>query len=411
MHNPFPSGSPTVSTTPDFSKLIAPGSDSDLPLSDAITKLVTMEQFNLAFAIYCGWSVIAWLSHMAGMVSISMQTAVTNLIGICATNVLFFTIARSQAPHRPSEEITALAQSVVGIAWATLFTFMSSGSHELSIGIYASVLLFAMLRVRRNVLNRLTVFAVSSYLTIFIIKMLTREPPSITPASLVQILIFISIMLCLVGTGRYVYRHYNRIKGEYSQLQQRFRSEYAGSGVNSVNRRYILDLLARHKGRTDRSNITFCICIFNADYVDMTTLKPQQDVKRLALRNVEAVIRAELRDMDSLNGTSSHDCFEAYSEKTFIAILPDTNLTGAQCAAERIITTATMQDDIIDNHTRLCGGVAEYRRGEIISVLLERAEEALNTARALNTSCVCISGHSPPKKYNAAVVRLKTSRR
>ncbi|MDP6675539.1 MAG: diguanylate cyclase [Gammaproteobacteria bacterium] len=399
-----------MSATPYSSRVIDAHPDSDLSPSDATTKLEPMEQFHLVLSIYIGWSVIAWLSHMAGMVTISSRTAVINLIGICATNVLFFTIARSPSPHRPSDEITALAQSVVGIAWATLFTFMSSGSGELSITIYASIVLFAMLRVRRHVLNQITIFAVSSYMIVFIIKMLSREPPSITPDNLVQMLIFAGIMLCLAGTGRYVYRRHNRIKRECAQLQEKLRRDHTNDRVNSVNRRYILDLLAREKGRADRSNIPFCVCIFHADHVDMLSANVEQDVKRLTLKNVEAIIRSELRDMDSLNATGFHDCFGTYSDKEFIAILPQTNLAGAQNSAKRVLNI-TAQHEIVDDHIRLCGGIAEYRRGELITVLLERAEESLNRARALGANCVCCSDSETQKTDSAEIVNLDTRRR
>jgi len=372
-----------------------------------------MEQFRLVLVIYIGWSALAWLSHVAGAMSITLRTAAITLLGIVATNILFFMVARSNALHRPPAETITLAQCVVGIAWATLFAFMSSGSGELIVGIYVSIVLFAMLRVRRGDLNQIIVFAASSYSIVSLVKMLSTEPQTITPTNLVQVLIFAGIMLCLSGSGRHVYRRYRSLETKFTQLQGKFHQEHAAASVNSVNRRYILDLLAREKGRTDRSNVPFCICVFNADHVESSSEGLDEDVKTRALKTVESIIRAELRDMDSLNSTGFHDCFGAYSDKELIAVLPQTNLSGARYSAERVLAAITECSNTDDDRVELCGGIAEYRRGEKISALLARAEDALGKARASGASCICDSEGSRERRetHHASIVRLETRRR
>jgi len=372
-----------------------------------------MEQFRLVLAIYIGWSTLAWLSHVAGTMSITLRTAAITLLGIVATNALFFMVARSNALHRPPAETITIAQCVVGIAWATLFAFMSSGSGELIVGIYVSIVLFAMLRVRRSDLNQIIVFAASSYSIVSLVKMLSTEPQTITPTNLVQVLIFAGIMLCLAASGRHIYRRYRSLEAKFAQLQDKFYQEHAAVSVNSVNRRYILDLLAREKGRTDRSNVPFCICIFNADHVESSCDGPDEGVKTNALKTIEAIIRAELRDMDSLNSTGFHNCFGAYSDKEFIAVLPQTNLSGARYSAERVLAAINAQHEATDGHVRLCGGIAQYRRGETISALLARAEEALSKARESGASHICDSdsNNERPETRHADIVRLETRRR
>ncbi len=387
--------------------------DAILLSSEAMPESSPMEQFRLVFTIYFAWSALAWLSHVAGAMVITPRTAAITLFGIGATNALFFMVARSNALHRPPDETITLAQCVVGIAWATLFTFMSSGFGELAIGIYVSIVLFAMLRVRRSVLNQIIVFAASSYSIVTLVKMLSTEPPSISPTSLVQVLIFAGIMLCLSGVSRYVYHRYRLLETKFTQLQVKLQREHAGTSENSFNRRYILDLLAREKGRTDRSNVPFCICVFNADHIEPSCDGLDEGVKTRALKTVESIIRAELRDMDSLNSTGFHDCFGTYSDKELIAVLPQTNLAGARYSAERALAAITACRNTDDGRVEVCGGIAEYRRGEHISALLARAEEALGKARASGASCIGDSEDSREKRvtHHAAIVRLETRRR
>jgi diguanylate cyclase (GGDEF)-like protein len=230
---------------------------------------------------------------------------------------------------------------------------------------------------------------------------------------LVQLLIFAGIMLCLSGTGRYLYRRHHRLEAEFAQLQQRLHREIVNTGVNSVNRRYVVDLLTRERGRANRSNVPFCVCIFSADHVETLSAGTDESIKTRALQAVELIIRAELRDMDSLNSTGFHDCFGPYSDREFIAVLPQTNLAGARLSAERVLAAINAQQDAADNHVELCGGIAEYCRRETISALLARAEEALSKARASGASSICGSGRDSerPERRNAAIVRLDTRRR
>lgn len=368
-----------------------------------------IDQFRLAFALYVGWSVLGWLCHLSGIASIAPRTATIMFFGIGATNALFFMVARSSALYRPPAGTITLAQCVVGIAWATLFAFMTTGASELIIGIYVSIVLFAMRRVTSDVLNQVAVFAVLSYSTVSLVKLLSTEPPSITAATMVQLLIFAAIMLCLSVASRHVYRRHHRLESELTRLQATLRRDHAGNGMNSVNRRYILDLLAREKGRTDRSNVPFCVCLFNVNHVEASQAKLDEGIKFRALQSIEAIIRTELRDMDSLNSTGFHECFGAYSDKEFITILPQTNLSGAQNAAERVLAAISEQRNGSDDRIMAYGGIAEYGRGETISALLARAEAVLARAQASGASCVC--GSESPETNHADIVRLETRRR
>jgi len=414
----FVIGLPDMSAPRDTSMDPVVNSSSHAASShEAMIQPTPMAQFLPAFLMYVGWSTLAWLSQVTGTLIIAPRAAKILLLGISATNILFYLVTRNNALHRPPSDTITLAQSVVGIAWATLFMFMSSGSSELIIGIYASIILYAMLGVRHAVLNQIIVFAVSSYSIISLVKMLTTVPLTVAPTGLLRLLIFAGIMLCLSEAGRHMYRRHQRLEMKLARLQAKFQHEHAGTSAHSVNRRYILDLLAREKGRTDRSNVPFCICIFNVDHGESATTGMDQEIGKHRLKNIEVAIRAELRDMDSLNTTGFHDCFGAYSDREFVAVLPQTNLSGARHSAERILASVGDQTATDEAPIGLCAGIAEYRRGEPISELLARAEEALGKARASDAGRVH-DGEShlaqPGTRHaarNAEIVRLETRRR
>jgi len=237
-----------------------------------------MAQFRVVLTLYAGWSALAWLSVAAGASFVAPHAAGIMLLGIGATNILFFFTARSNALQRPPLETIALAQCVVGIAWATLYAFMSAGAGELIIGMYASIALFSVLRVGRNALNQIAVFAVASYAVVKLVQTLSAEPPAVTVADLANILVFAGIMLSISVTGGYAHRQHRRVQSAQAELQARLNRADPANAAHSVRRHYILDILAREKGRTNRSNVPFCICLFNADVAP--TQEPGDDAER-----------------------------------------------------------------------------------------------------------------------------------
>jgi GGDEF domain-containing protein len=388
-------------------------STHEAPPHEAMIEPTPMAQFLPAFLMYVGWSTLAWLSQITGALIIAPPAAKIILLGVGATNILFYLIARNNTPHRPPTDTITLAQCVVGIAWVTLFTFMSSGSGELAIGIYASIVLFAILKVRHSVLNQIIIFAISSYLIISLVKMLSTVPLTAAPTSLLRLLIFSGIMLCLSEASRHIHRRHKRLETRLAGLQAKFQHEHAGTSAYSVNRRYILDLLAREKGRTDRSNVPFCICIFTVHHGESATTGMDKETGEYRLTSIEALIRTELRDMDSLNATGFNNCFGAYSDREFVTVLPQTNLSGARHSAERIVAAITTQTETDEAPISLSAGIAEYRRGEDIAELLGRAEAALGKARASDDERIYAGEISPKQSATryADIVRLETRHR
>ena len=388
--------------------------------SDLSTETSLIAQFKLALSIYLGWSALIWLSTVFGTASITSQGVTILLIGIGASNALFYMLARSNVLHRPPAETIALTQAVVGIAWATLFTSMSSGTAELSIGIYASIVVFALLRVGRNALNQVILFAVISYSVVTLVNALSRDSATLTMVTLIQILTFVGMMFCLSISTRQVYRWHHRLMSKMAELQTNLQNKPADNEINSVNRRYILDLLAREKGRTDRSNVPFCVCVFTLDHIVAPADNVDEQVKIRRLQTAEVAIRQELRDMDSLSPTGFHEFFGSYSDKEYVAILPQTNLHGAQRSTERVLKTVTKPHQSDSAHIKLWGGIAQYQRGESISALLARAQDALSTARGSDVSRVYSNDKNvaqgdmqeqPEIRRPATVVRLETRRR
>ena len=142
--------------------------------------------------------------------------------------------------------------------------------------------------------------------------------------------------------------------------------------TKSFNRHYILDSLTREKGRTDRSNHPFSVCVLDIDHLDEARVTHGPLVCDRILKQVARHVRGELRAMDGCKSGGNRHSFGRFSEAEYIVILPQTNQGGARRCAERI-RAAIELDPIDEEHAAtISGGVVEYHRGETIPELLER---------------------------------------
>ncbi|MFQ5635583.1 MAG: GGDEF domain-containing protein, partial [Gammaproteobacteria bacterium] len=156
------------------------------------------------------------------------------------------------------------------------------------------------------------------------------------------------------------------------------------------DRRSVLESLAREKGRTDRSPGPLSVCIFEIDGFDGLTRKHGRAAVGLIQQRLGKRIRGELRAMDGVTPGGARRSFDRTGEERYVALLPQTNLSGAARCAERI--RAAIAKYPIDGRYAITvsAGIVEYRRGESAAVLLGRAEAAVS--RALEAAGNCIVG-------------------
>jgi len=359
-----------------------------------------LADFRIGLGHYALWTVLAGLSVLAGKTALAPQAGVVLLVGAAATNMLFLLIAISREVRRPPDVTIASAQCVMGITWATLFSFMSSGSGELVLCMYVSAILFARPRVRFNALAQLVVFATASYGAILIVKALLTEPDRALWPEAVSTLIFAGVMGLLLP-GRHARESESLCVSPVTQEDPPAREI---SLTQAVNRRFMLDTLAREKGRADRSNNPFTICIVDVDEIDRLAWRHGTEAADLVLRRIAKRARGELRAMDGVNSVRFEHSIDRIGQEQFVVILPQTSLAGGTRCAERI--RAAMAKYPIDGQyeVTISGGVAEYRRGETIANLLDRAESALSRARDAGGNRV--AGYEEAPEQRADVIPL-----
>ena len=165
-----------------------------------------------------------------------------------------------------------------------------------------------------------------------------------------------------------------------------------------------MDSLVREKGWTDRSNNPFSICIVDIDsFSDLSDELGPTNSDRI-LREFAQRVRGALRAMDAVNPTGIGRTFGRFSNLEYVAILPHTNLRGAQRCAERIRESVADEPFSEAYQLTVSAGVTEYQRGETIAELLARAEKSLDTA--VNSGGNQVHGDVARETGNAEIIEL-----
>jgi diguanylate cyclase (GGDEF)-like protein len=368
-----------------------------------------MQQFLMALGLYMLWSTLAWLSNFIGQTTLPTEAANTLLAGIIATNTLFLGLAKTNTIHQLPHTTVTLAQSVFGIVWVTVYSFLSSGPGELIPMIYITTLLFAMSQVGRRSLVHLAIFSAISYALVLIMKGVLQPPKASLWPDFIQLLVFAGVVAWVLVYGRHLHDLRLQLVQKNASLQSIIdkmarTAEQENFGTAST-RRYLMESLTREKGRTDRSNNPFSVCIFDIDRFDTIIDKYGSLAGERALKNFSQRLRGELRAMDAANPSGFKRRFGRLGNEEYIVLLPQTGLHGAERCAVRICEAVRKKPFDDAYQQTVSSGVAEYKRGETIPELLARADEALRKAKAAGGNRVICTQREKPKE--AAVVQLR----
>jgi diguanylate cyclase (GGDEF)-like protein len=368
-----------------------------------------MQQFSLAFGLYALWSALAWLSNFSGHTTLSTEAAIILLAGIMATNALFFSLAKTSPVHGLPNATVLLAQGVCGIAWATLYSFLSSGAGEFIPLIYITTLLFAMSNVGQRPLVQLAIFSAVSYSLVIIMKAVLAGPDSFVWPDVTPLVVFAGVTGWVLIYGRHLQELRLQLVQRNSSLQsiidKMARTAEQDNSSAVFNQRYMMESLTREKGRTDRTNNPFSVCILDIDFFAAFIDEYGSLAAERALKNFSRRIRGELRAMDSANPCGFKRCFGRFGNEEYLVILPQTGLRGAERCGERICEAIRKWPIDETYEQTVSGGVAEYKRGETIPELLARADEALRNAKENGGNRIICS--QPKKPRRAEIVPLR----
>lgn len=142
------------------------------------------------------------------------------------------------------------------------------------------------------------------------------------------------------------------------------------------NRRFLTQMLKQEKSRCDRSGVPFCVAMLDLDFFK----KVNDTYGHAAGDKVLKVFSLVAQD-----GLRRIDYFGRYGGEEFMLIMAETPMKGARIKAERLrANVENTRHPEVDPDLRqtVSIGLAEYRPGESIEDVQQRADKALYKAKS-----------------------------
>ncbi len=344
--------------------------------------------------IYLAWAALASASVWLGIVQTTPISISVMIAGIIATNAYFVGLSQhDDDAWEPNDEAMPMAQSIMALFWVAIYAYLTTGGRELVLGMYASILMFALFKIEPKPYRWLLVFAAMSYSGSIYLRTVAFKQPLDIEAELPSLLSLASLLIAasVFSIQHHRQKSYTAYRNYELQviLQRLTRIAKRDHLTKSYNRRYIMEALAREKARADRENVKFSVCILDLDHFKQLNDRYGHVAGDKVLLSFAKRIRNELRGMDSVNQSQFERSFGRFGGEEFIAVLPNTGINGGQRCAQRLCSAIAGKPFLDKYPVTVSVGVASYYQGETIPELLNRADNALYEAKDNGRNKVC----------------------
>ena len=300
-----------------------------------------------------------------------------NLVG----GIGFYALVRSGLSQRlsaePSLTMPQMVFAMVSIAWAYAITGPARGA---VIAIMILVILFGMFILRAPQARSLTLLAVSLLAGVMLWRSTTapwRYPPR------VEAVHFVLTVIVLGGTSSLAIR-LGRLRARLAAqkneladalaLNRELATRDALTGL--LNRRAMVELLAREHPRIDRGQGPLAIALLDIDWFKRINDGLGHGAGDEVLRRFAAVLKARLRAADAL---------ARWGGEEFLLLMPGTRLDDARTVLDRLrreVCTGDAFEAVAPGlKVSFSAGVAEVAEGESQDAAIDRADRALYRAK------------------------------
>jgi len=290
--------------------------------------------------------------------------ATASLSPLSAIAGVYF-VSRSGLNMRPHDRSLTVPIMLCATCAVTFVLYYVGPARPVFLLMYPVILFFGVFRLTTRTLLGVAAVALAGYAMIIVMLLLSAPGIARPHIEILQWVVLATVLIWFSFMGGYVNHLHSRLKeSEYDAL----------TGI--YTRRRILEVLEHEKIRCDRGAGPLCIGMLDIDRFKLVNDNFGHAVGDEVLRHAVAIGQKELRTIDFMG---------RYGGEEFLMVLPQTELEGARECAERVRgETQRCAFDVCGEkrNMTLSIGLAQYRPGEPVSELLERADAALYRAKA-----------------------------
>jgi diguanylate cyclase (GGDEF)-like protein len=323
----------------------------------------------------------AFVQHgevLLGLIDLGESNALTafNLSGAFG----FYLLARSGLSARLSSDpfltLPQIVFAMASISWSYAITGPARGA---VIAIMVVTLLFGMFGVPPRVAPRLALLAFVALASVMVWRAITlpqRYDPMVEAVHALFAAIVIggcAVVVARIGKLRARLAAQKKELGDALALNRELATRDALTGL--LNRRAMVELLAREHPRIERGQGPLCVALLDIDLFKRINDDLGHGAGDDVLRRFAAVIKTQLRAADAL---------ARWGGEEFLLLMPGTCGDDARIVIDRLrgaIADGGFEAIAPQLKVSFSAGVAEVREGESQDAAIDRADRALYRAK------------------------------
>jgi len=246
--------------------------------------------------------------------------------------------------------------------------------------LFFAALLMVSFRLSGKVMIAVAFLASAAYALMLWLALMDRWVQLSLSVELLQWLVFAMISVSFAVTGGGVNRLRNALADKNRDLAnavEKVREMAIRDDLTGLfNRRHLLDILERQRALAGRKGVPFAVCYVDLDHFKKINDRHGHDWGDRVLRQFSEL---------ALSGMRDGDFFGRLGGEEFLLVLPQSDAHGALLVAERL--RQRWREQRFDAQggpatVSLSVGVADYRDGESVDELLNRADQGLYKAKS-----------------------------
>ncbi|MFP6850103.1 MAG: GGDEF domain-containing protein [Pseudomonas sp.] len=348
-----------------------------------------LKRFGMGAASYALTALFCWIAMFAGLINVSIATALALTALGALSQLLFLSLFLSRINQRFTDPSLTEPQVLVALAWLTVLLGLFDDGRGSMLVIYLVILLFGVFQLPPKVFVRCALFAFFGFAGLNLYEAYTLQM-SAPRVALMQVCVLAGVLvwLCLFASYAQAMRqrmrqrrfalqaHQDTLRGMMRQLEDLASTDEL---TGLCNRRHFLRL-ARHQLESLGGGHQHGLALLDLDHFKQINDAHGHAAGDRVLQTFAVVARACLRDGDVI---------ARYGGEEFVLLLLNTDADQFSACCERLRESFSRAEPLGVKVERLSVsiGLTLLAEHDDLDEALQRADQALYQAKRNGRNC------------------------